>query len=82
MDPYLDSTDAVEDGPELAPPHGNGHGYLFVRGLLPPEPLADLRRRFLELARDGGWLQSGGAAGGGGSRLETASASNRSRATT
>ena len=55
MKPFLDSTDCVDDGAELVR-RMERDGYLFVRNLLPAHPLTSLRRRFLELARDGGWV--------------------------
>ena len=36
MEPFLDSTDIVDDGPALAG-RMERDGYLFVRGLLPVE---------------------------------------------
>ena len=53
--PFLDSTDAVDDGPELARRMARD-GYLFVPGLLPAGRLEGVRRRFLDFARDAGWL--------------------------
>ena len=58
MKPFLDSTDAVDDGPELAR-RMDRNGYLFVRGLLPADLLESVRRRFLGFARDAGWLVEG-----------------------
>lgn len=55
MEPFLDSTDAVGDGPELAR-RMDRDGYLFVRGLLPADRLQALRLAFLEIARDAGWI--------------------------
>jgi len=55
MKPFLDSTDCVDDGAELVR-RMERDGYLFVRNLLPAHPLTSLRLRFLELARDGGWV--------------------------
>ena len=43
MKPFLDSTRAVHDGCELFA-RVRKHGYLFIRGLLPPEALEGLRR--------------------------------------
>ena len=55
MRPFLDSTDAVDDGPELARRMARG-GYLFVPGLLPADRLERVRRRFLDFAGDAGWI--------------------------
>ena len=56
MTPFLDSTDLVQDGPELDK-RMHRDGYLFVRGLLPKEPLESLRRTFLEICGDAGWVR-------------------------
>ena len=56
--PFLDSTAAAGDGPELNR-RMQRDGYLFVRGLLPPEPLETLRLNFLGIARDAGWVARG-----------------------
>ena len=53
--PFRDSTDVIDDGPELLT-RMQRDGYLFVRGLLPPELLTPLRLKFLEIARDAGWV--------------------------
>ena len=55
MEPFLDSTDIVDDGPALAG-RMERDGYLFIRGLLPVDTVLDLRRQLLELAAEGGWL--------------------------
>ena len=57
MDPFLDSTDCVDDGPELGR-RMDRDGYLFIRDLLPTEPLAVVRQKFLELAHGDGWIRS------------------------
>ena len=56
--PFLDSTAAAGDGTELNR-RMQRDGYLFVRGLLPPEPLETLRLKFLGIARDAGWVARG-----------------------
>ncbi len=56
MKDYLDSTDALNDAPELMR-RIRRDGYLFFRKLLPPEPLTDLRLRFLSILRDAGWTR-------------------------
>ena len=56
--PFLDSTAVAGDGPELSR-RMQRDGYLFVRGLLPPEPLETLRLKFLGIARDAGWVARG-----------------------
>lgn len=58
MKPFLDSTRAVHDGCELFA-RVRKHGYVFIRGLLPPETLEGLRRQCLAIARDGGWVKAG-----------------------
>jgi len=52
------SNDALDDGDEL---HRRlaVDGYIFIRGLLDPQPLWDLRLQMLEVMRQGGWLQAG-----------------------
>ena len=52
---FLDSTDLIGDGPALAGRLGRD-GYLFIRGLLPREAVLEVRRRLLEKAAAGGWL--------------------------
>ena len=56
--PFLDSTAAVGDGAELSR-RMQRDGYLFVRRLLPPEPLETLRLKFLRIAGDAGWVARG-----------------------
>ena len=52
---FLDSTDLIGDGPALGERLGRD-GYLFIRGLLPREAVLEVRRRLLEKAAAGGWL--------------------------
>ncbi len=56
MKPFLDSTDVVHDGPELQR-RMQRDGYLFIRELIPQEKLESLRRQFLELLREAGWVR-------------------------
>ena len=55
MPDFLDSTPLMEQGPALAARLARD-GYLFLRGLLPCETVLEVRRRLLEKARAGGWL--------------------------
>ena len=52
---FLDSTDLTGNGPALAERLGRD-GYLFLRGLLPRGAVLEVRRRLLEKAATGGWL--------------------------
>lgn len=58
MKPFLDSTDAVHDGPELQR-RMQRDGYLFIRNLLPKDVLESLRMQFLEIMREAGWVKLG-----------------------
>lgn len=53
--PFLDSTAHLDDAPELQR-RMKRDGYLFIRGLIPREVVLDVRRKSLELADAGGWL--------------------------
>ena len=55
MGEFLDSTELMEDGPALAG-RLERDGYLFLRGLLPRGAVMEVRRRMLETAAEGGWL--------------------------
>ena len=57
MQPFLDSTDVINDGPELRERMGQD-GYLFFRGLLPPDVLEHLRMQFLKIGSEAGWVKS------------------------
>lgn len=57
MQPFLDSTDLMDDGPALAE-RLRRDGYLFLRGLFPRKAIMTVRERLLEKARDGGWLDT------------------------
>ena len=52
---FLDSTDLIGNGPALAG-RLRRDGYLFLRGLLPRDTVLEVRRRLLEKAAAGGWL--------------------------
>ena len=56
MQPFLDSTDVVNDKPELRA-RAERDGYLFIRGLLPTDVLESLRMQCLEIAHDAGWVK-------------------------
>lgn len=56
MQPFLDSTDVVNDELELRE-RAQRDGYLFIRGLLPTDALESLRMQCLEIARDAGWVK-------------------------
>jgi hypothetical protein len=55
---FVDSTGIAMDGAALAA-RLERDGYLYVRGLLPRAAVAEVRRQFLELAAQGGWLAAG-----------------------
>ena len=56
MQPFLDSTDAVNDGAKLRR-RMEREGYLFIRQLLPPPVVEDLRMQILGIASDAGWVR-------------------------
>jgi hypothetical protein len=56
--PFTDSTDFAGDDAALRARLADD-GYLFVRHLLPPEPLATLRRQCLDIIAEAGWLKAG-----------------------
>ncbi|MBT6588118.1 MAG: hypothetical protein HOO02_04350 [Rhodospirillaceae bacterium] len=55
MQPFMDSTDIINDGAALAE-RMDKDGYLFIRGLVPAEAAGNVGAQFLEIAGDGGWL--------------------------
>ena len=55
METFLDSTDLIDDGAALAE-RLKRDGYLFVRGLFPRASILEIRRRLLDKAAQGGWL--------------------------
>ena len=57
MKPFKDSTDMAGDGTQLRQ-RMQEDGYLFIRGLLPDDILEALRRAFLEIAREAGWVSA------------------------
>jgi ectoine hydroxylase-related dioxygenase (phytanoyl-CoA dioxygenase family) len=56
--PFQVSNDALDDAPELRR-RLDREGYLFIRRLVDPAPLRDLRAQLLAVLGDGGWLQAG-----------------------
>ena len=56
MQPFLDSTDVVNDELELRE-RAQRDGYLFIRRLLPTDVLENLRIQCLEIARDAAWIK-------------------------
>ena len=55
MQPFLDSTHLAAD-PAALSDRLAAEGYLFVRGLLPPAAVLDVRRQCRAVAAAGGWL--------------------------
>ncbi|MCY4111446.1 MAG: phytanoyl-CoA dioxygenase family protein [Chloroflexi bacterium] len=53
--PFFDATDIAGDA-DAARSRFDRDGYLFVRGLLPPPVVEDLRRQFLTVLRDAEWI--------------------------
>ncbi len=58
MQPFLDSTDALTDGPELRR-RMERDGYLFIKDLVPAPVLEALRLQMLGIAHEDGWIQEG-----------------------
>jgi len=56
MQPFFDTTPLLGD-PAALRARMRQDGYLFVRGLLPREAVANVQRQVGELARDAGWLR-------------------------
>ena len=56
MQPFVDSTSLIPDGPALAD-RMRRDGYLFLRGLLPPDAVRSVQRQIGTIARDTGWLR-------------------------
>lgn len=56
MTPFLDSTALIFDGPALAA-RMTRDGYLFLRGLLPRDAVANVQRQVGEIVRADGWLK-------------------------
>ena len=57
MTPFADSTDLLNDGTALAE-RMRHDGYLFLRGLLPAEPIHELQQQIGTIVREAGWLRS------------------------
>jgi hypothetical protein len=55
---FVDATLLLED-PAALRAQGQRDGYLFFKGLLPREPLLELRRQMLTICAERGWLASG-----------------------
>ena len=58
MQPYRDSSDAVDDASTIQQ-RANDDGYLFVRGLLDPAAVLEVRAQFCEVLSRHGWLKQG-----------------------
>ncbi len=56
--PFEDSTPLLNDRAALRQ-RMDRDGFFFLRGLLPPEPVLDLRRQILEVCQKYGWLAPG-----------------------
>ena len=53
--PFIDATEIAGDA-DAVRRRFDRDGYLFVRGLLPPPVVEDLRRQFLPVLRDAQWI--------------------------
>jgi len=53
---FVDSTDLIPDGAALAT-RMRRDGYLFLRGLVPPDAIRTVQRQVAEIARADGWLR-------------------------
>lgn len=58
MKPFTDSTDIVADADALQA-RAREDGYLYFRGLLPRQAVLDVRRDFIDMLADLGWLKAG-----------------------
>ena len=67
--PFFDATDIAADG-DVVRSRLDRDGYLFVRGLLPPPVVEDLRRQFVTVLRDAGWIAAEAPAERSNRRLE------------
>ena len=56
MEPLMDSTDLLGDGPALRA-RAAAEGYLFLPGLLPRDLIAGIRGDVLEILADAGWIR-------------------------
>ena len=57
MTPFVDSAPLIGDGAALMA-RMRRDGYLFLPGLLPPEPVRALQRQVGAIAREAGWLRA------------------------
>ena len=57
MTEFLDSTPSIDD-PVALRECAARDGYLFVRGLVPPEAVTEVRRAFLPLLAEAGWIRT------------------------
>ena len=57
MQPFLDSTDIIDDASKLHD-RVDKYGYLFIKGLLPAAELESLRLKCLQIAHDAGWIKN------------------------
>lgn len=58
MQPFFDAT-PLRDDPAALRARMQQDGYLFLRGLLPPEAVANVQRQVGALAQQAGWLHAG-----------------------
>lgn len=56
MRSFFDATSLIDDGAALAA-RMRRDGYLFLRGLLPPDAIRSVQRQVGEIAREDGWLR-------------------------
>ena len=57
MKPFVDSSDIVLDGAALDR-RMKRDGYLFIKGLMPRDVIADLKHQFMEIVAEAGWLKT------------------------
>lgn len=55
--PFRESSDALSNGAELRR-RMEQDGYLFIKGLIPPQDIAALRAQTIAIVTDAGWLKS------------------------
>jgi hypothetical protein len=58
MKPFTESNNLLNDPPGLRK-RLRDDGYLFLREIIPQDEVLDLRRQFLEILQEAGWLRSG-----------------------
>ena len=56
VEPFADSTALLED-PHALRQRGEDTGYLFFGGLVPRDPVLEVRRQILEVCKAHGWLE-------------------------